>query len=52
MLFAGCRSIATMLFEGGFTFANFVTNLFSIFLFVLWLWLLMTGSRPSGRRIS
>jgi hypothetical protein len=31
-----------MLFEGGFTFANFVANLFSIFLFVLWLWLLMT----------
>ena len=31
-----------MLFEGGFTFANFVAHLFSIFLFVLWLWLLMT----------
>jgi predicted membrane channel-forming protein YqfA (hemolysin III family) len=31
-----------MLFEGGFTFANFVANLFSIFLFILWLWLLMT----------
>jgi predicted membrane channel-forming protein YqfA (hemolysin III family) len=31
-----------MLFEGGFTFANFVANLLSIFLFVLWLWLLMT----------
>ena len=31
-----------MLFDGGFTFANFVANLFSIFLFVLWLWLLMT----------
>jgi hypothetical protein len=25
-----------MLFDGGFTFANFVANLFSIFLFVLW----------------
>jgi predicted membrane channel-forming protein YqfA (hemolysin III family) len=31
-----------MLFDGGFTFANFVANVFSIFLFVLWLWLLMT----------
>ena len=31
-----------MLFDGGFTFANFVANLFSIFLFILWLWLLMT----------
>ena len=31
-----------MLFEGGFTFANFVASLFSIFIFVLWLWLLMT----------
>ena len=31
-----------MLFDGGFTFANFVANIFSIFLFVLWLWLLMT----------
>lgn len=30
-----------MLFDGGFTFANFVANLFSIFLFILWLWLLM-----------
>lgn len=31
-----------MLFDGGYTFANFLANLFSIFLFVLWLWLLMT----------
>jgi predicted membrane channel-forming protein YqfA (hemolysin III family) len=31
-----------MLFHGGFTFANFMANLFSIFLFILWLWLLMT----------
>jgi len=31
-----------MLFEGGFTFANFVASFFSIFIFVLWLWLLMT----------
>lgn len=31
-----------MLFDGGYTFANFVANVFSIFLFILWLWLLMT----------
>jgi predicted membrane channel-forming protein YqfA (hemolysin III family) len=31
-----------MLFDGGFTFANLMANLFSIFLFILWLWLLMT----------
>jgi len=31
-----------MLFDGGFTFTNFVANLFSIFIFVLWLWLLIT----------
>lgn len=31
-----------MLFDGGYTFSNFVANVFSIFLFVLWLWLLMT----------
>jgi predicted membrane channel-forming protein YqfA (hemolysin III family) len=31
-----------MLFDGGFTFANFMASLFSIFIFVLWLWLLMT----------
>jgi predicted membrane channel-forming protein YqfA (hemolysin III family) len=31
-----------MLFDGGFTFANFLANAFSIFIFVLWLWLLIT----------
>ena len=31
-----------MLFDGGFTFTNFVANLFSIFIFILWLWLLIT----------
>lgn len=30
-----------MLFEGGFTFANFITDAFAIFLFILWFWLLM-----------
>ena len=31
-----------MLFDGGFTFANFVADVFSIIIFVLWLWLLIT----------
>ena len=31
-----------MLFNGGFSFANFSLDLFAIFLFVLWFWLLIT----------
>jgi predicted membrane channel-forming protein YqfA (hemolysin III family) len=31
-----------MLFAGGFTFPNFLTDVFSIFVFVLWFWLLIT----------
>jgi hypothetical protein len=31
-----------MLFDGGFTFTNFLADIFSIFFFVLWLWLLFT----------
>lgn len=31
-----------MLFEGGFTFANFITDVFAVFIFVLWFWLLIT----------
>jgi predicted membrane channel-forming protein YqfA (hemolysin III family) len=31
-----------MLFEGGFTFSNFIADVFSIFIFVLWFWLLIT----------
>jgi predicted membrane channel-forming protein YqfA (hemolysin III family) len=31
-----------MLFTGGFTFTNFVADVFSIFIFVLWFWLLIT----------
>ena len=28
-----------MLFQGGFTFANFVADVFAVFMFVLWFWL-------------
>ena len=31
-----------MLFSGGFTFSNFLTDVLSIFIFVLWFWLLIT----------
>jgi predicted membrane channel-forming protein YqfA (hemolysin III family) len=31
-----------MLFPGGFTFTNFLTDAYSIFIFVLWFWLLIT----------
>ena len=34
-----------MLFQGGFTFPNFLTDVFSVFLFVLWFWLLMMIGR-------
>ena len=31
-----------MLFDGGFTFLNFMVDVFVIFLFVMWFWLLIT----------
>jgi len=31
-----------MLFSGGFTFSNFLADVFSVFIFVLWFWLLIT----------
>jgi hypothetical protein len=31
-----------MLFAGGFTFSNFLADVVSIFIFVLWFWLLIT----------
>ena len=31
-----------MLFRGGFTFSNFLVDVFSIFMFVVWFWLLIT----------
>jgi hypothetical protein len=30
-----------MLFEGGFTFTNFLVDLFAVFLFVVWFWLII-----------
>lgn len=31
-----------MFFEGGFTFANFLVDVFVLFMFILWFWLLIT----------
>ena len=39
-----------MLFQGGFTFPNFLTDVLSVFLFVLWFWLLMMIGRDLFRR--
>ena len=30
------------MFQGGFSFTNFLVDVFSIFMFVLWFWLLIT----------
>ncbi|MDY0884326.1 SHOCT domain-containing protein [Dongia soli] len=39
-----------MLFSEGFSFANFVIDVFSIFLFVLWFWLFITIAADLFRR--
>jgi cbb3-type cytochrome oxidase subunit 3 len=39
-----------MLFTGGFTFSNFLADVLSIFIFVLWFWLLITIAGDLFRR--
>jgi hypothetical protein len=39
-----------MLFQGGFTFANFLTDVFAVFVFVVWFWLLITVYADLFRR--
>ena len=39
-----------MLFDGGFTFRNFLTDAFAIFMFVLWFWLFITVASDLFRR--
>jgi capsule polysaccharide export protein KpsE/RkpR len=39
-----------MLFDGGFTFANFIADAFAIFIFILWFWLLITVASDLFRR--
>jgi hypothetical protein len=39
-----------MLFEGGFSFANFLTDVLAVFVFVVWFWLLITVYSDLFRR--
>jgi len=39
-----------MLFDGGFSFANFLTDVFAVFMFVIWFWLLFTVGSDLFRR--
>src|SRR6478752_4956850 len=39
-----------MLFEGGFSFANFLTDVLAVFVFVIWFWLLITVFADLFRR--
>src|SRR5215510_16294680 len=39
-----------MLFPGGFTFPNFLVDVFSLFIFILWFWLLITVAGDLFRR--
>lgn len=39
-----------MLFEGGYSFGNFLVNVLVIFLFVVWFWLLITVFSDLFRR--
>jgi predicted membrane channel-forming protein YqfA (hemolysin III family) len=39
-----------VLFQGGFTFTNFLADAFAIFMFVLWFWLLVIVSSDLFRR--
>jgi len=39
-----------MLFGGGFTFTNFLADLFAVFMFILWFWLLIVVSSDLFRR--
>ena len=39
-----------MLFEGGFTFTNFLVDLFAVFVFVVWFWLLIVVFMDLFRR--
>ena len=39
-----------MLFEGGFTFRNFVADAFAIFMFVIWFWLFVSVASDLFRR--
>jgi Phospholipase_D-nuclease N-terminal len=46
----GSDGTKTMLFDGGFTFGNFIADAFTIFMFILWFWLLIVVSGDLFRR--
>ncbi|SHF74424.1 Phospholipase_D-nuclease N-terminal [Kaistia soli DSM 19436] len=39
-----------MLFDGGFTFSNFLADVFAVFIFILWFWLMITVISDLFRR--
>jgi hypothetical protein len=39
-----------VLFEGGFTFTNFVADVLAVFMFILWFWLFITVASDLFRR--
>ncbi len=39
-----------MLFQEGFSFSNFLADVFAVFMFVLWFWLLITVASDLFRR--
>jgi len=39
-----------MIFTNGFTFSNFIIDVFSIFMFILWFWLFITITSDLFRR--
>jgi Phospholipase_D-nuclease N-terminal len=39
-----------MLFEGGFSFSNFLVDVFAVFVFVVWFWLLISVFMDLFRR--
>ena len=39
-----------MIFTGGFSFANFIVDVFSVFMFILWFWIFITISSDLFRR--
>jgi hypothetical protein len=41
---------AAMLFDGGFTFSNFLVDVIAVFVFVVWFWLLITVFSDLFRR--
>jgi hypothetical protein len=47
---AGATRSFAMLFEGGFSFSNFLADVFAIFMFVVWLWLFVTVAGDVFRR--